>query len=88
MVQREIRFGVIGCGLMGREFTSAAGRWCHLLNLDFRPSIVAACDVSPAARGWFEQNVPGIRQVTDDYRVLLDDPGIDAIYCAVPHNQH
>ncbi len=26
------RFGVIGCGLMGREFASAAARWLHLSN--------------------------------------------------------
>ena len=26
----EIRFGVIGLGLMGREFASAAARWIHL----------------------------------------------------------
>ena len=28
---RIIRFGVIGCGLMGREFASAAARWLLLL---------------------------------------------------------
>ncbi len=28
--QRIIRFGIIGCGLMGREFASAAARWMHL----------------------------------------------------------
>ena len=25
-----VRFGVIGCGLMGREFASASLRWIHL----------------------------------------------------------
>jgi len=85
---REIRFGVIGCGLMGREFASAAGRWCHLVDLDFAPRIVAACDTDSAATGWFERNVPTVRLVTADYRRLLDDPQIDAVYCAVPHNLH
>ncbi len=37
--RKTIRFGVIGLGLMGREFASAAARWCHLLNLDFVPQI-------------------------------------------------
>ena len=27
---KKIRFGIIGCGWMGKEFASAAGRWCHL----------------------------------------------------------
>lgn len=27
---KKVRFGIIGCGLMGKEFASAAARWCHL----------------------------------------------------------
>jgi len=86
--KQEIRFGVIGCGLMGREFASAAARWMHLLDLDFRPTIVAACDTSLAAAQWFEQHIPSVRSVTADYRDLLADDTIDAIYCAVPHSLH
>lgn len=26
----EVRFGIIGCGLMGREFASVSMRWLHL----------------------------------------------------------
>ena len=44
---KRIRFGIIGCGLMGREFASAAARWCHLLDMDVRPEIVAICDANP-----------------------------------------
>jgi predicted dehydrogenase len=88
MPQKEIRFGVIGCGLMGREFASAASRWQALLNLDFKPVIVAACDVSKPALAWFEQSLPGLRLVTEDYRALLDLKDVDAVYCALPHNQH
>jgi predicted dehydrogenase len=88
MAQKKVRFGVIGCGLMGREFASAAARWCHLLDLDFKPVIVGACDVSEAARNWFSDNVPEMRLSTADYHQLLEDKEIDAIYCAVPHNQH
>jgi predicted dehydrogenase len=40
-ILKTIRFGIIGCGMMGREFASAAARWCHLLELDVRPEIVA-----------------------------------------------
>ena len=41
---RKIRFGLIGCGLMGREFASAVARWAHLPEMDARPEIVAICD--------------------------------------------
>jgi len=85
---KEIRFGVIGCGLMGREFASAAARWCHLLALEFRPVIVAACDLNLAATDWFKKNVPTVRTTTTGYHELLTDKQIDAIYCAVPHNLH
>jgi len=30
---KTFRFGVIGCGLMGREFASAAARWLHLADV-------------------------------------------------------
>jgi predicted dehydrogenase len=85
---KEFRFGIIGCGLMGREFASAAARWCHLLDLDFVPRIVAACDINPQATQWFERMIPSLRFVTTDYQQLLADPGLDAIYCAVPHHLH
>jgi predicted dehydrogenase len=87
MNKRFINFGVIGCGLMGREFASAAGRWCHLLNLDFAPRIVAACDANPKATEWFEQNC-SVPFVTTDYRQLLERRDVEAVYCAVPHNLH
>lgn len=84
----DIHFGVIGCGLMGREFASAAARWLHLLDLDVRPVIVAACDTNRAALAWFEQQVATLRTATTNYYDLLADDTIDAIYCAVPHNLH
>ena len=88
MYKQVIRFGIIGCGLMGREFASAAARWCHLLDMDVQPKIDAVCDVNPKATAWFEQVIPDVRLVTSDYRELLDDKEIDAIYCALPHNLH
>ena len=27
---KTMKFGIIGCGLMGREFASATLRWVHL----------------------------------------------------------
>ncbi|GAA3404385.1 Gfo/Idh/MocA family protein [Paenibacillus hodogayensis] len=83
-----VRFGVIGCGLMGKEFASAAARWCHLTDVGFEPRITAVCDANPAAAEWFVRQVPSVSKTTTDYRELLADPDIDAIYCAVPHNLH
>ena len=85
---KVIRFGIIGCGLMGREFASAAGRWMHLQDMPARPEIVAVCDTNPALMDWFSDHVPSVAQKTADYRELLANPDVDAIYCAVPHVLH
>jgi predicted dehydrogenase len=85
---KTFRFGVIGCGLMGREFASAAARWMHLTDAKARPEIVAVCDTNPDLMAWFQTHVPTVRQATTDYRELLANPDIDAIYCAVPHVLH
>jgi predicted dehydrogenase len=84
----EIRFGLIGLGLMGREFASAAARWIHLKDFDARPVIVAACDANPGACEWFKQSVPTLQFTTTDYRELLQRSDVDAVYCAVPHHLH
>lgn len=83
-----IRFGIIGCGLMGREFASAAARWCHLPQMQVRPEIVAVCNRRPSPFGWFREHFPSIRQAVSDYRVLLENKDVQAVYCAVPHHLH
>ncbi|HEY7127719.1 MAG TPA: Gfo/Idh/MocA family oxidoreductase [Ktedonobacterales bacterium] len=84
---RIIRFGIIGCGLMGREFASAAARWCHLLQPAAQPQIVAVCDTNPAAMEWFSRAISGARSYTD-YHEFLADGQVEVVYCAVPHNLH
>ncbi len=88
MARREIRFGVIGLGLMGREFGSVAARWCHLLDDGPRPVIAGICSRSEESRRWFLDNFPSIEIATSDYHELLESDSIDAIYCAVPHHLH
>jgi predicted dehydrogenase len=88
MARRKVRFGIIGLGLMGREFASAAARWAHLLSDGPVPEIVGICDRSPAAFGWFQDNFPTVRIASQNYQDLLAAGEIEAIYCAVPHNLH
>ena len=84
----DVRFGVIGLGLMGREFASAAARWLHLVDVAARPVITAVADVDPQAVAWFEQHVPSVAFATSDYRELLARDDVDAVYVAVPHHLH
>lgn len=85
---RVIRFGIIGCGLMGREFASAAARWMHLTETRARPEIIGVCDTNEALMGWFTTHLPSVAQTTTEFHELLKNPDIDAIYCAVPHVLH
>ena len=87
-MNKKIRFGVIGCGLMGREFASAAARWCHFTDDIATPEIVAVCDRNEAAIKWFTDNFDSVVFTTEDYKELLARDDVDAVYCALPHNLH
>jgi predicted dehydrogenase len=83
-----IRFGIVGCGLMGRELASAAARWCHLPAMKVRPELVAICDANPAVFPWYRDNFPSIRLAATDHRELLAERAVEAVYVAVPHHLH
>jgi predicted dehydrogenase len=85
---RVVRFGIVGCGLMGREFAAAAARWCALDGATARPEIVAVCDTNRALYAWYRDRFPAIRQATADCAELLANPEVEAVYCAVPHHLH
>lgn len=87
-MKKKIKFGIIGCGLMGKEFGSAASRWCHLAEDVAIPEIVGICDFNENALKWFSDHFDTIKYVTSDYKELLNKEDIDAIYCALPHNLH
>ena len=87
MPDRIVRFGLIGGGLMGREFASAAARWVHLVDLGVSPQLAVVCDTNPEVLSWYEQLEPRPMLVAD-YREILADGSVEAIYCAVPHHLH
>lgn len=74
---------------MGKEFASAAARWCHLTADLPKPVITGICNKqNEKDRDWFINNFDSLKIVTDNYKQLLESKDIDAIYCAVPHNLH
>jgi predicted dehydrogenase len=76
--------------MMGREFASAAARWLHVPEMTVKPEIVALCNrtLDTPKVDWFRRNIPALTQVTNDYRALLDNPAVEAVYIAVPHHLH
>ena len=87
MAERVVRFAIVGGGLMGREFASAAARWVHLADIGVRPEIAVVCDLNPEVLAWYERLEPRPRLVTD-YAAVLADESVEAVYCAVPHHLH
>ncbi len=87
-MKKQVRFGIIGCGLMGREFGSAIARWCHLTDDLPKPVLTAVCDSNAAAVKWFADNFSSVTLATSDYRELIASGDVDAVYCALPHNLH
>lgn len=83
----DVRIGIIGGGLMGRELAAVCGRWLHLVDHPVRPSVVAVADLNPTALEWFRQ-VPTIETLTDSWQQLIEDDSLDVLYIAVPHNLH
>src|SRR4029453_8413734 len=84
----HIRCGILACGVMARGFAPAIARWCHLLDVPFKPVLAGICDTNPALFGWYQQHFPTIQIATKEYADLLKSPEINAIYCAPPHNLH
>jgi predicted dehydrogenase len=81
-----VRIGVVGGGLMGKELLALTRRWDALIDHPVRPEVVALADPAAAVQQWWRE--AGVVTITDDYRRLLDDPGIDVVYLAVPHDLH
>jgi len=49
---------------------------------------VALCSRSPTFPPWWQQNFSTIKQYTTEYRALLCNPEVQAVYVAVPHHLH
>lgn len=88
MSRKAVPFGIVGCGLMGREFASVAARWCSLTGASLRPEIVAVCDNDPDRMTWFRDSIPSVTAFTSDYHELLAIGELAGVYCAIPHNLH
>ncbi len=84
---KDIKIGIIGGGLMGREMASAFARWCALSDVTVQPVLSAVADLNPETLAWFKR-IPSCTQLVTDYHELLANPEIEVVYVAVPHHLH
>jgi phthalate 4,5-cis-dihydrodiol dehydrogenase len=79
MAVRPIRLGIAG---LGRAFTLMLPTFAA----DPRIALAAASDLRPEARQRFESDFGA--PTYDTIEALCDDPSIDAVYVATPHQMH
>ncbi len=84
---KQLNFGIIGGGLMGKEAASAFARWFVLTDFPAKPVLAAVADLNPQILEWYKQ-IPTVNQLATDYDELLANKEIDVVYVAVPHNLH
>jgi phthalate 4,5-cis-dihydrodiol dehydrogenase len=79
MAVRPIRLGIAG---LGRAFTLMLPTFAA----DPRITLVAATDLRPEARKRFEADFHAA--TCDTVEALCDDPAVEAVYVATPHQMH
>jgi predicted dehydrogenase len=75
-----IKCGIIGCGVWGREIIGTLG-------LLPNAPITALCDTYGAFLRRSARSAPDAKQY-EDYRQLLADPEVEAVFVATPTHQH
>ena len=86
--RQRIGVGVIGFGWLGRAHTRSLARIPMLFaDRAYDPELVACADPAP---GVAEEAVAafGFARATDDWRRVLDDPAVDAVWIAAPNMLH
>jgi predicted dehydrogenase len=88
MIKKELRIGLIGCGLMGRTHTNGYKRIGDFFpELDYRPVLKAVCSrredkVRTFADQW------GYESIETDWKILIARDDIDAVDICTPNNMH
>lgn len=83
IAMQELRYGVIGTGMMGCE---------HLRNLVALPAVTVAAVADPVERSrrWAAEALAGqpVFSSHSDYRVMLEHVDLDAVVIVTPNNTH
>ncbi|RED13884.1 Gfo/Idh/MocA family protein [Pontivivens insulae] len=84
---REIGIGIVGGGYMGKVHAVAMSCVGAVFQTELRPRLVMVCATSMASADRYRAAY-GFEQGTDDWRVLVNDPRVEAIVIASPQETH
>lgn len=83
----EIGIGILGGGYMGKAHAVAMSAVGAVFDTTLRPRLEMVC-ASSAASAERYRAAYGFARATDDWRVLVDDPKVEAIVIATPQATH
>ncbi|MGC1496016.1 MAG: Gfo/Idh/MocA family oxidoreductase [Sulfitobacter sp.] len=83
----KIGIGIIGGGYMGKAHAVAMSSVGAVFNTELRPHLEMICASTPASAERYRKSY-GFAQATDDWRVLVNDPKVEAIVIASPQETH
>ncbi|WP_417670336.1 Gfo/Idh/MocA family protein [Roseibium sp.] len=83
----QIGIGIVGGGYMGKAHAVAMSAVGPVFNTKLRPTLEVVCATSPESAERYRAAY-GFERATDDWRVLVNDPAVDAVIIASPQQTH
>ena len=84
---KKIGIGIVGAGYMGKAHSVAMAAVGAVFDTRLRPSLEVICTTTE--KGAAEKaRAFGFARSTDDWRALVDDPGVEAVIIASPQDTH
>lgn len=83
----KIGIGIVGGGYMGKAHAVAMNAVAAVFNTRLRPTLEVICTTTEQGAAEKAQQF-GFARSTADWRVLVDDPKVEAIVIASPQNTH
>ena len=86
-MRKELGIGIIGGGYMGKAHSVAMAAVGAVFDTALRPRLEMICASSSESAERY-RNAYGFARATDDFRVLVEDPAVEAVVIASPQDTH
>ncbi|WP_106609268.1 Gfo/Idh/MocA family protein [Shimia abyssi] len=83
----KVGIGIVGGGYMGKAHAVAMSAVGAVFNTNLRPSLEMVCATSKASAERYRVAY-GFHRATHDWRVLVNDPSVEAVVIASPQETH